>query len=424
MSTNVVLVEFDGPSEASARLAEVASAGWPGASEVTVQHTTPDDLMDGHISVTSRLYLLTVSPDSIGAQLYQVLDALCESHNPVLVMTEDATLLRERLAGDEVIICDASESNDIVQMRLEMLCKRQAVVDDLKSELKTSRRFQGGLWGEVTRIQDELQLAAMVQSEFLPKTIPEVGDVRFDVFFRPAGYVSGDIYDIKRLDEAHVGFFLADAVGHGVPAALLTMAILRSLHTKDIRRDGYRIIPPVEVLDRLNTELLRHQGQGGRFATAVYGVINVERREVTLAGAGHPHPLLVAPDGSFRPIETRGGLLGVFPDAEFDAATFEIAPDERLVLFSDGFETAFPKTGDGDGHSRRLPTDTYIDCLCDLCRYENPVSSVSRRLSDLIDQQAGSLHQLDDLTSICIGTAPVTTAAASASDDFETQGAE
>src|SRR5947207_11229487 len=94
------------------------------------------------------------------------------------------------------------------------------------------------------RLDEELRLAARVQQDFLPKSLPSVGDVRFQYLFRPAGHVSGDLYDVMRLDETHVGFYMADAVGHGMPAALLTMFLKQALTTKEIFPGGYRLLPP------------------------------------------------------------------------------------------------------------------------------------------------------------------------------------
>ena len=76
---------------------------------------------------------------------------------------------------------------------------------------------------------------------FFPSSCRNSG-VRFHTLFRPAGYVSGDLYDIMRLDETHVGFYMADAVGHGMPAALLTMFIKNALVTKQIGPEGYRLL--------------------------------------------------------------------------------------------------------------------------------------------------------------------------------------
>ena len=82
----------------------------------------------------------------------------------------------------------------------------------------------------MTRLDEELRLAAKLQQDFLPKQLPQVGPIHFHSLFRPAGYVSGDLYDVMRLDEKRVGFFPVDAVGHGMPAALLTMFIKRPDH--------------------------------------------------------------------------------------------------------------------------------------------------------------------------------------------------
>ena len=56
--------------------------------------------------------------------------------------------------------------------------------------------------------------AARIQQDFLPKSLPQVGPVHFHSLFRPAGYVSGDLYDVMRLDEFHrVGHFARDSAG-------------------------------------------------------------------------------------------------------------------------------------------------------------------------------------------------------------------
>ena len=81
-------------------------------------------------------------------------------------------------------------------------------------------------------------------AERMSRRLPEVGPIRFGALYRPATWVSGDIYDVVRLDETHVGFYVADAVGHGMPAALLTMFIKKALLTKRILGHTYEILPP------------------------------------------------------------------------------------------------------------------------------------------------------------------------------------
>jgi phosphoserine phosphatase RsbU/P len=285
---------------------------------------------------------------------------------------------------------------------------------ELHTEIRVSQRYQGGLRQEMGVLHEEMQLAGRIQREFLPDSMPDVDGVGFDVLFRPCGYVSGDIYDVKRVDEHRVGFVLADAVGHGVPAALMTMIMTRALPSMEQGLADGSLIEPSVALHRLNEVMIRGGGDNGRFATGVYGVIDTRTHEVTLAGAGHPPPLVIGPDG-VRAIETEGPLLGIFKDAEFPQVTFSLEPGELLMLYSDGFETAFPSSANTE-HNRKLPTDLYIEYFGSLAQVmaTGDVREARERLEAEIEGQAGSLHQVDDLTALLV--APTARAASAASD--------
>src|SRR6202007_1577929 len=101
------------------------------------------------------------------------------------------------------------------------------------------------------RIDQELELARRIQQSFLPQTLPQLPTARFAVHYRPCGRVGGDFYDAFRLDERHVAFYVADAMGHGVPASLLTVFVKRGVRAKEIHGREYRLVPPGEVLGRL-----------------------------------------------------------------------------------------------------------------------------------------------------------------------------
>src|SRR5579872_4687769 len=159
----------------------------------------------------------------------------------------------------------------------------QAELTELRKEVNFLNRRDETLHFHMHRLDEELRLAARLQQDFLPKTLPQVGPIRFHTLFRPAGYVSGDMYDVMRLDEHRVGFYIADAVGHGMPAALLTMFIKHALVTKEIVANRYRLLAPREALSRLNQALIEQNLSQAAFATALYGTIDVHTLEVTLA---------------------------------------------------------------------------------------------------------------------------------------------
>src|SRR5688572_28776905 len=205
---------------------------------------------------------------------------------------------------------------ELIERQVESVARE---VESLRDELDLMRRRDDALNTYLRKMDEELRLAARLQQDFLPKSMPQVGRVRFHTLFRPAGYVSGDLYDVSRLDEKRVGFYMADAVGHGVPAALLTMFIKHALQTKEIdpRGKGYRLLEPGETLRRLNERLIDQNLSHSTFATALYGTIDVETLEVTVSRAGHPHPIILRANGSVETLRVEGSLLGIFPEETY-----------------------------------------------------------------------------------------------------------
>lgn len=361
-----------------------------------------DDAVEPTRNFTGSAALLIIRDEDELAPVFKLVDRLDEQSIPCVMLFESFTARCRSITHDGVVAMPLSVEPSVIAASLGSLAMRQESFDQLRSELRVSRRFQGGICGEMDKIHDELALAASVQREFLPRHLPQVPNVDFRVLFRPAGYVSGDIYDVQVLDEHHVGFFVADAVGHGVPAALMTMVISRSLSTMETRGNTSERLSPGEVLRRLNAEMIERHGDTPRFATAVYGIIDCRTREVTLSSAGHPPPLLISPRGTKR-VETGGGLLGIFPEDSFAEESFVLGGDEALVVYSDGFETAFPAR-DATDRERKLPTRHYLSHFEHLARTwcESGITSAIRGLSAELDRQTGSLHQVDDLTVMAV----------------------
>lgn len=393
------------PGEVSqATLWRPVANAWPGYAAACTLHPArlEDILSDGAFPLGSAVLAVFESGDDTG-RIYRLVDRLSDASVPGVIMVPDGDTRLTRLGEQGVIVLERSTPAVVVASTLAALAERQPMVDLLNAELRTAQRFQGGLRGEMDRIHDELQLAASVQREFLPHTLPQAPGIDFRVLFRPAGYVSGDIYDVQRLDERTVGFFVADAVGHGVPAALMTMVLAKSLTTHIISDvdETHEVLPPAEVLERLNREMVRRHADVPRFATAVYGVIDVHTRRVTIAGAGHPPPLRLRAGEVFK-VETGGGLLGVFADDKYDQVEFTLQDDEMLLIYSDGFETAFPCAE--DSHDRKRPTHHYLDHFrhaADVWRTQG-LAGAMRLLTEALDSQRGSLHQIDDLTALLI----------------------
>ena len=219
-------------------------------------------------------------------------------------------------------------------------------------------------------LDEQLRLAQRLQMDFLPHRLPTVAGGRFAARLEPAAWVAGDFYDIFRLDEHHIAFYVADAIGHGIPAALLTVFVKKSLQAKRIEGKTYELVAPDEALRLLNLDLLSAQLQETPFITMVYGLYNEATCECVYARAGHPRPLVVDRDGAIEELEGEGPLLGIFPKAAFDVCRRVLAPGDRLLLYTDGAERVQP-TAQADSQrlfetiqaSALLPAEAMLDAI-------------------------------------------------------------
>jgi phosphoserine phosphatase RsbU/P len=334
----------------------------------------------------------------------------------IIAIGNESTVGTLPAAHPSVLPIQAEHGEEIIFAMLRGVLHRSSITRDLQRELCLVERFHGGLESQLSQVHEELQLAAMVQREFLPSSLPSLYGVECGVLWRPAHYVSGDIYEVTRLDHDHLGVFIADAVGHGVPAALMTMVIARSLTLFDEQHPDRRLLAPGEVLSRLNNRLICHRDGSTRFATGVYALVDCRSRTMKVAGAGHPAPLHARNDGTVTSLTTEGGLLGIFPDEIYTEVEVELELDDRVLFYSDGFEVAFP-TATCDRYEQHLPTKRYRDEFSEMLACQTPAMMIEH-IQKRIDAQRGSLHQVDDLTLICLQagaintTPPVTSASA------------
>ncbi len=416
MRWNVTVAAVPGREALADSICQRLSSAWRSGITAKFHVAGGSAALEGDAIRTTDAVILIADSQGTQSVMLNLLNMLEEAGVPVLALLgeDPGPGNMFEFAGAVVDVLDAPD--DRLCAVLSGLLHRQREVKRLRGEVTLSQRFHGGLKSQIARMHEELQLAAIVQREFLPRDLPSMHGVELAALWRPSNYVSGDIYDVMRLDEDHIGIFIADAVGHGVPAALMTKVICRSLITKEITGNSYRIVPPSEVLARLNAEMIRRQGRTTRFTTAVYAVMNCRSRVLTLAGAGHPPPVRLKPSGESQLLETTGGLLGVFPDELFSQIDVELHADDRLLFYTDGFEQAFPTPlairsavpahHADKNYNRRLPTTQYrteFSLLRALPSAADMVDAISQRLDD----QDGSLHQIDDLTLICMLTGPL-----------------
>jgi sigma-B regulation protein RsbU (phosphoserine phosphatase) len=241
-------------------------------------------------------------------------------------------------------------------------------------------------------ISKELEIARRIQSGLLPGGDVRVPELEIAARYVPATSVAGDFYDFLIKDGRELGVLVADVSGHGVPAALSASMVKIAIRSQAGQADL-----PAEVLTGLNSIL--YGNMQGQFVTAGYLFLNVEKRELAYAGAGHP-PLLVwrARERRVESIEENGLFLGAFPDCRYSTVTSGFSPGDRCLLYTDGILEAPSPTDEEFGPARlkeflavnaELPARDFCDALL-----ENVASWCARR--------PGTREQHDDLTVVMV----------------------
>ncbi len=179
------------------------------------------------------------------------------------------------------------------------------------------------------RIEHELQVAREIQQGLLPAVLPAEGWFRAAGTSLPSTQVGGDYFDVRQVSPDLWAAVVADVSGKGVSSALLAgllqgVFLMASADPQDV--EG--------MLARLNTFLLERT-RGEKYATVFYCTLNASGL-LSYANAGHCAPYLVSAEGRLRKLHTSGMPVGMIEEATVERMETQLAPGDKVVIFSDG----------------------------------------------------------------------------------------
>ena len=292
--------------------------------------------------------------------------ALADRYN--LIMDENINVQKELLES-QIVHTNTLE---------EKVKERTATLDNTLSQLNQSLKL----------IHEDLTLAKKIQKNTLLIKPSLLNELRIVQTYLPMTEVGGDFYDITKISDSSYRIFQADATGHGVQAAMITMAI-KGIYDNVKNYD----LETAQVMEIFNNDYMNKYQSLNSFMTAIIVDIDVSRHRLKYTSAGHPAALLIH-NSEIQLLKNTGKMIGIVKNIKYNSIEYEFSPGDRLYIFTDGIFEEFNSIEEEFGEER----------LYTILRNNNHLpaeSTIELTLRELDFFLAGTPKQ-DDITILAI----------------------
>ncbi len=241
---------------------------------------------------------------------------------------------------------------------------------------------------EKERLEREMELAAEIQTQLLPKIMPAIPGFEVIGWNRPARQVGGDYFDFQNLGQGRWGLVVGDVTGKGMPAALLVSTLHSALR---LLLDRMEVGPA--LIERLNQHIYESSASN-KFITMLLMALDSEGSRLAYLNAGHNPGLLIRRDGSVEQLSSAGLPLGLLPAGKYGAVTLDLECEDLVCLYSDGItECESPEEEEFD-----------LERLIELLREHRkaPLGELIRRIDEAVTDFAQGQPQGDDQTVVLL----------------------
>jgi sigma-B regulation protein RsbU (phosphoserine phosphatase) len=245
---------------------------------------------------------------------------------------------------------------------------------------------------EKERIERELELAAAIQRQLLPRELPRLAGLELAGSTLPTRQVGGDYFDFFPLSGGRLGFVVADVSGKGIPAALLVSTVHAAIY---LQIDASETI--VELVSRIDKHLQRFSA-AHKFLTLFFGVVEPGAGLLRYVSAGHNPAILARRSGQIERLSATGVPLGLVPNGSWTEETVPFAPGDLVCAYTDGFTEATNADEEEfglDRLERELTSDLGL-----------PARELSDRLFRAVAVFAQGMPQYDDQTLLIVRREP------------------
>ncbi|PKA04612.1 hypothetical protein CH375_09910 [Leptospira ellisii] len=230
------------------------------------------------------------------------------------------------LAAQSVSLSVRNSKN--MQRLLELSRNLERMVEERTLRLKNALRS----------IEEDLTIAGKLQIDFLElpeKVFLQRNRIKIRTVYRPISQVGGDFYVVRRIGPEKMRIFLADAIGHGVQAALVTM-VIQSEYDSIFDPE----LSPGDLLTALSERFSARVGDMSPFFSGMIADLDLKENRIRISNAGSP-PCILFQNGEAKTVQRIGPYAGMIPNHRYEETIETLSSEFRLFLFTDGLPDRF-----------------------------------------------------------------------------------
>ncbi len=350
-----------------------------GPFRIWVLHETLASEVYGALPRFSRNFAITAAITMVALSLLIYVLLTTQVVRPLRKLSASGNHYIDALKGGENIKPFALSAkrfqNEVTDVN-DALYFTQEAIDEYTTKIREATSYE-------EKMRADLATAERIQHAMVPSAPLSGDNFLIRGHMTPAKEVGGDLYNYFRVDERHVGFFIGDVSGKGVPAALFMAKAntLLRLKASDVN------------IDEANN-ILCEDNEENFFVTAFIGLLDLVTGELRYVNCGH-EPVFISRNGVYEALDEEPNfMLGCLPDFGFTAQKTTLLPGDRLFLYTDGVSEAMNARGELFGKGRileclnahtGLPSDNVLNAM-----YENVAAFV------------GKAEQSDDICMVAL----------------------
>ena len=264
---------------------------------------------------------------------------------------------------------------------------------ELRRQITERKQVEEKLRNQQRQVDKDLEVAATIQQTLIPRYSPRIGPIRFAWRFEPCEQVGGDIFNFQYTGKNDISFYMFDVCGHGVSSALIAAAVSQFLQTScEPMGPAIGTPRPNAVLNNLERAFPFERFDS--FFTIVYLTVDYSNGSLFYSSAGHPPPILIRHDGSLKPLQCHGPVIGTGNVHSFLREEVALRSGDKVIVYTDGILDYSNAGGELFGKKRLFGT---------LQKYAgSPVQTLMEMVQKSLKDFAGAASPADDASIMAI----------------------